>query len=124
MTQIDRQLLRSTLLEEVRGAWKGLRQAHPGEAFYSFGIYTTDAVDYLVITASTEEGLSKVTAEYCNKYGGDASLRQASLRWSPSDSPLHLEGQELLARSDALRMAGPDPYEDSRESDEAIARPT
>src|SRR5215468_10264015 len=119
--QIERAILRSTLLEEVRAAWSALRQAHPGERFYAFGIYTTDVVDYLMITASTEEGLSKVTAEYSGKYGGDIDLRRRSLRWSPCDSPLHLEGDGLLARSDALRMEGPDAYEDSPESAEAIS---
>src|SRR5262249_5094149 len=77
--QIEREVLRSTLLEEVRAAWSTLRQAHPGERFYAFGIYTTDVVDYLMITASTEEGLSKVTDGYLGKVGGDVELRRASL---------------------------------------------
>jgi len=121
MVQIDRNGLRATLLNEVCSAWEVLHQAHPRESFYSFGIYTTELVDYLMVTASTEEGLSAVTAKYWSNNGGDPALHRSSLRWSPCDSPLHVEGQGLLARSEAIRRQGPDPYEDSPESDEAVS---
>jgi hypothetical protein len=119
--QIDRIKFRSTLLEEVRAAWSTLRHAHSSEVFYAFGIYTTAVVDYLMVTASTEEGLTKVTAEYCARDGGDSITRRASLRWFPADSPLHMEGRDLLAKSEALRSEGPDPYDDSPEADEVIS---
>ena len=121
MTSIDRTVLRATLLRELRAAWETLRSAHRDEHFYSFGVYTTDVVDYLMVTASTEEGLAAATRIYVARDGGDPGLQQASLRWSPCDSPLHQEGESLLPESDRIRREGPDPYDDSPESDEAIA---
>lgn len=120
MTTVDPQLFRSALKEELRAAWRTLRAAHRGERFYSFGFYTAALAEYLMVTASTEEGLSRVTDKYVEEYGGDPLLRRASLRWSPCDSPLHAEGQELLPKSTALRDAGPDPYDDSPEADETV----
>jgi hypothetical protein len=117
---IDRELFRTTLIEELREAWRTLRGAHPSERFYSFGFYTAALAEYLMVTASTEEGLSRVTADYLKTSGGDPSLRRAALRWSPCDSPLHAEGESLLPRATALRDAGPDPYDDSPEADEMV----
>ena len=74
-----------------------------------------------MVTASTEEGLSAVTERYLAHEGGDPILTRASLRWSPSDSPIHKEGESLLAKSEQLRAEGPAPYEDSVEADQAIA---
>lgn len=108
------------MLREIRSAWKTLRSARPSEHFYSFGVYTTDVADYLMVTASTEEGLAAITKRYAKRHGGDAALYRASLRWSPCDSPLHRKGSSLLAASERLRSRGPDPYEDTPESDEAI----
>lgn len=74
-----------------------------------------------MVTASTEEGLSAVTERYLAHEGGDPILTRASLRWSPCDSPIHKEGESLLAKSEQLRAEGPAPYEDSVEGDQAIA---
>src|SRR5260370_26612030 len=71
--------------------------------------------------ASTGEGLSEVTQPYVTRTGRDATAQRAALRWSPADSPLHAEGDGLLAESDRLRQAGPDPYDDTPEADEAIS---
>ena len=120
MLPINRQLFRDTLLSEFRSAWQTLRQSHPTEHFYSFGLYTTALASYLTVTASTEEGLSLVTAEYLASSGGDPMQTRAALRWSPCDSPLHQEGADLLPRSQLLRDNGPDPYDDTIEGDEAI----
>jgi len=97
------------MFEEFLGAWRALRQAHPNEHFYSFGFYTAELAEYLMVTASTEEGLSLVTERYLANEGGDPKLTRAALRWSPCDSPLHAEGANLLPKSDLLRRAGPDP---------------
>jgi len=121
MRVIDREALETTMLAELRTAWATLRGRHPGERFYSFGLYTTDLADYLMVTASTEEGLSEVTERYVTRTGRDATAQRAALRWSPADSPLHAEGEALLAESDRLRCAGPDPYDDTPEADEAIS---
>src|SRR4051812_19798842 len=120
MAAIDPNVFRTTLTAELREAWRTLRTAHPGERFYSFGLYTAPCAEYLMVTASTEEGLARVTAKYVGKQGGDAALQQASLRWPPADSPLHVEGDGLLPKSGALRDAGPDPYEDSPAGEAAV----
>ena len=120
MSPIDRDTFHSTLKRELRSAWTALQLAHPTERFYSFGVYTTEVAGYLTVTASTEEGLATAAKTYADRNGGDPVLIRASLRWSPCDSPLHAEGATLLAESDLLRQDGPDPYEDSAESGEAI----
>jgi hypothetical protein len=62
-------------------------------------------------------GLDAVTARYvAASPGGAAELQRASLRWSPCDSPLHGEADSCLEEANALRTAGPDPYDDSPES--------
>jgi hypothetical protein len=96
---------------------------YPQQHFYSFGFYTAELAEYLMVTASTEEGLTLVTDRYLLSQGGDPQLTRTSLRWSPCDSPLHAEGQLLLPESERLRIAGPDPYDDTdeAEADEAIA---
>jgi hypothetical protein len=121
MRVIDREALETTMLAELRAAWATLRGRHPGERFYSFGLYTTDLADYLMVTATTEEGLSEVTERYVTRTGRDATAQRAALRWSPADSPLHAEGEALLAESDRLRCAGPDPYDDTPEADKATS---
>jgi hypothetical protein len=44
-----------------------------------------------------------------------------ALRWSPCDSPLHGEGEPLLAETARIRGAGPDPCDDTPEADDANA---
>ena len=109
MADIDRAELRAAMIAELRAAWTALQQAHPAERFYSFGVYTAPCAEYLMVTASTEEGLAAATETYHAQDGRDRTLRRVSLRWSPCDSPLHEEGQELLTRSDAVRQSGPTP---------------
>ncbi len=123
MPHIDRDALDTTLRAELRAAWATLRGRHPGERFYSFGVYTTELADYLSVTASTEEGLSEVSQRYVTETGSDPAAQRVALRWSPTDSPLHREGRELLVGSDRLRQRGegPEPYDDTPEADEAIA---
>lgn len=120
MAAIDAKRFRATLTDELRAAWRALRAAHAGERFYAFGLYTAPCAEYLMVTAATEEGLARATAAAVGKRGGDPALRQASLRWSPADSPLHAEGDGLLPKSGALRDAGPDPYDDSPAGEAAV----
>jgi Domain of unknown function (DUF4303) len=121
MPQIDRDALDATLRAELRAAWTTLRGRHPGERFYSFGLYTTELADCLSVTAGTEEGLSEVSQRYGTGTGGDPAAQRVALRWSPTDSPLHAEGRELLVDSDRLCREGPEPSDDTPEADEAIA---
>lgn len=121
MPTIDREALETAMLSELRAAWQTLRGRHPGERFYAFGLYTTDLADYLTVTASTEEGLSEVTQRSVTETGSDPVAQRVALRWSPGDSPLHAEGEGLLAESARLRREGPGPYDDTPEADEAIS---
>lgn len=110
------------MLAETAQAWRTLKKAHAKASFYSFGVYTAELADYLGITASTEEGLDLVTGRYlASSASADPKLMRATLRWSPCDSPLHEHALTLLSKSDALRTAGPDPYDDTPEADAAIA---
>jgi hypothetical protein len=121
MPTIDREALETTMRAELRAAWTTLRGRHPGERFYSFGLYTTDLAEYLSVTASTEEGLSEVTQRYVTQTGRDPDAQRMALRWSPSDSPLHSEGESLLGETVHIRGAGPDPCDDTPETDDANA---
>ena len=121
MPAIDPSLFRDTMRDELRSAWLTLRDRHRDDRFYAFGFYTSELASDLMVTASTEEGLSAVTGRYVAKLHRDPALTRASLRWSPCDSPLHIEGSDLLPRSSELRNAGPDPYDDTPEADQAVA---
>lgn len=112
MSSIDARLFRETLLDEFRSAWQTLRERHPTEHFYCFGLYTTGAAEYVMATACTEEGLSIATEKYLAREGGDPGLMRLCLRWSFCDSPLHEEALNLLPRSHALRDAVGDPYDE------------
>ncbi|HWZ91496.1 MAG TPA: DUF4303 domain-containing protein [Polyangiaceae bacterium] len=121
MSVIDRNLFRDTLLAELRSAWQSLRAARPAERFYSFGLYTTELAEYLMVTASTEEGLTVATEKYLARNSRDPNLTRASLRWSPCDSPIHEEASDLLPKSAALRAAGPNPYDETQESVDTVS---
>jgi len=118
---LDSALLRATLREELRAAWRQIREAHAQDGLYGFGVYTTPSAGYLNVTAFSEKGLDEVVADYVREFGEggrSAKVRQAalrmggrpddpdllrrSLRWSPCDSPLHTFGTDLLARSDRI----------------------
>jgi hypothetical protein len=121
MPTIDREALETMMRAEFRAAWATLSSRHPGERFYSFGLYTTDLAEYLLVTASTEDGLSEVTQRYVTEKGGDPGAQRMALRWSPCDSPLHGEGEALLPETARIRRAGPDPCADTPEADDANA---
>jgi hypothetical protein len=120
MTTTNLDEFRETIRAEFHTAWETLRQKHPSEHFYAFGLYTTTLASYLMVTASTDEGLETVTQDYVKRYGGDPKLQRASLRWSTCDSPIHLEGKSLLPISSILRCEGPDPEDDELDSDAFI----
>lgn len=117
MTSEEALLFRATLKEELLEAWRTLKGAHPDEHFYCFGMDIGACAEYLIVTASSEEGLTRVANEYVASAGGDLAQRKTSLRWSTGDSPYQDRAQIFLSRSRALRDAGPDPYDDSPESD-------
>lgn len=117
MTAPDGALFRSTLKDELLEAWRALKDEHPNERFYSFGVDIGACAEYLLVTASTEEGLLQVAGRYAEEQGGDPAQWRIALRWSTGDSPLQDSKQVFLARSRALRDQGPDPYDESPEAD-------
>ncbi len=75
---------------DLRGAWDWIKQNHPTERVYAFGIYTTeDDVSSLCPFACGEEGLRRVAEEYVRKKVIYPNVTEAmqGLRWSVPDSP-------------------------------------
>jgi hypothetical protein len=97
MADFDELRLKTVLTLACRNAFAGMRRKHAGESFYCMGLFTSGGLAYVYPTAMTEEGLDQVVREYQAKpaYANEQieNLR-FSLRWSPCDSPLHLEGEE------------------------------
>ena len=82
--------LEDALAEATRAAFEQVRAAHPDDTFYGFVLYTTADGDYVVPTAFSEEGLTRV----CDRYHGtgkypDADKLRRDLRFSAPDSPYH-----------------------------------
>jgi hypothetical protein len=121
MTIPEAALFRATLKGEVREAWLALKESHPSESFYAFGIDIDNVASVFLIMASTEEGLLSVSERYAAQRGGEPAQYQKALRWSTGDSPRLAREQRFLLRSRELREAGPDPYDDSPEADEWFA---
>lgn len=97
--------LKTALTRACRSAFGEVRARHQGEYFYCMGLFTCGSFAYLVPTAMTEEGLNRAVREYqANPRYANEPLQSLrfSLRWSPCDSPLHLEGEEHFAEVNAL----------------------
>ncbi len=96
MADFDFQRLRSVLTPACLTAFRELRENHKDESFYCMGLYTCGLRSSLMPTAMTEEGLDQAFRSN-RSYSGSAHRSddhlRASLRWSPCDSPLHLEGE-------------------------------
>ena len=124
MPEFDSTLLLATLRTELRAAWATIHAAHAQDQLYGFGVYTTDAASYLMVTAFSEAGLEAGVASYLASKRGkgqDAALQRETLRWSPCDSPLHEAGEDLLPESDALVQeldAGGGDEEDGEDEDD------
>jgi hypothetical protein len=91
-----------------RVAFQRIRDAHPGERFYTFAFYTSGGLGYAASTASTYEGLEAVARKYQkNPMYSTRSLEQLKreLKWSPCDSPLHCEADDDLADLGPLMAA-------------------
>ena len=74
------------------------------EDVYGVALYSTALVDYLGCTIFTEQGLEKVVAQYRSQDSyRDESVEQLrrDLRWSPCDSPHHMERLEIFEPLDA-----------------------
>lgn len=108
----------ATLHDELRAAWQALRAARPDDTFYGFGLHTGSDASALGVVAFSTLGLQQAADRYATRYASDPALHLRSLRWSPADSPLLAGGDEVLARSQALRDAMPDPFPDDDDLDD------
>jgi hypothetical protein len=96
MPKYDTTAFRNALTDACRIAFTKLRACHKNEAFYCIGLFTSGEFAYLLPTAMTEQGLNQVARKYQSKPRYASMSLQSlcrSLRWSPCDSPLHLEGE-------------------------------
>ncbi len=85
--------LPDALAEGLRLSWRALKEAHPNEHFYFFGIYTTEDAMYAQSMA-----------------GGESRFDHADSRWSAPDSPYLDEGTHFFA--DAQAFLNDRPYDD------------
>jgi hypothetical protein len=85
MAAIDGELY-PTLLAATRQALIVLRDEHPDERLYAFGLFTSPGAEYVTVTANSEEGLKR-------RSGG---MAMSPLRWSPCDWEYHDLGEGPL----------------------------
>ena len=98
-TSFDFDGFASCLYDAAKAAFSAIQRTHEGEAFYSFALFTSGDMAYVFPTASTEQGLTQVAHQYFEKgeaTGSNLQQERDSLRWSPGDSPLHMEGQPFF----------------------------
>jgi len=104
MPDFDFAQLKAALIMAGRKSFKEILARHSVETFYCVGLFTSGSYAYLLPTAMTEEGLDTAAREYQKKspYAKESFERvRTLLRWSPCDSPLHLEGKEYFKEVDA-----------------------
>ncbi|GGV16150.1 hypothetical protein GCM10010182_41150 [Actinomadura cremea] len=105
--------LAARLADAARAAFTQARDAHPGERFYCYGLFTGALMEYVLPTCSSEQGLRAVARVYAGEFGRTVGEQAGELRWSPADSPHHMLGEhhfgavaELLeSRGDVGAMA-------------------
>ena len=105
MASFDFQPLKDALVPACVQAFREMRANHEGERFYCMALFTSGEFGYISPTAMTEEGLAAVVARYREDPAYSKETRedlQQSLRWSPCDSPLHLEGEEAFAAAQGV----------------------
>lgn len=99
MTDADLQQLEDELCRLGSAGFLRIRRKHPTESFYSFAFYTNGERNYVILTASTYEGLEQVARKYQQRDGyRERTLEglKTDLKWSPCDSPLHEEAADEL----------------------------
>ena len=95
--------LRNELERAALEAFRGSAAKHRSERIYCAALYTSGEYGYVYDTVSTREGLDQVARHYLQS-GSFVDLEQAvrGLKWSPCDSPYHLENEHLFERSNVL----------------------
>jgi Domain of unknown function (DUF4303) len=95
--------LRIELEKAALEAFRRSAAQHRSETIYCAALYTSGEYGYVCDTVSTVEGLDQIAKNYVRK-GSFENIEQAvhDLKWSPCDSPYHLENEHLFERSNAL----------------------
>lgn len=75
--------LRKAVHAAAKAAFGKLRETHPDEKFYTFGLFTNDAANWLYPVANSEQGLQQVIAKYQSQ--GTSDGEDSDLRWSFGD---------------------------------------
>lgn len=97
MNDSDLLKLEELIYSAAKNSFSKTIEIHKKELFYCFAIYTSDSLSYVAPTSFTEDGLKQVIQKYqtipsFSKYSEEKLYKE--LRWSPCDSPLHLEFEE------------------------------
>ncbi|OLT14124.1 hypothetical protein BJF79_02820 [Actinomadura sp. CNU-125] len=110
--------LAARLVDAARAAFAQARDAHPGETFYCYGLFTGPLLEYILPTCASEEGLRAVARVYTAEFGGMVDAQADGLRWSPADSPHHLLGEHHFGAVEELldSRAAEDDVEDEAEA--------
>jgi hypothetical protein len=89
--------LQSALQQASLEAFRRSADRHRNETIYCAALYTSSGYEYICDTVSTMEGLKTVAEKYVAE-GHNSNLVDAmrDLKWSPCDSPYHLENEDLF----------------------------
>jgi hypothetical protein len=87
MTSIQPERFADAVYEASKAAFSDLIRAHPNQAFYAFGLWTDDSLQFLYPAANTEEALTATVQKYRETV--DPIYRRTStragMRWSYGD---------------------------------------
>lgn len=84
-------------------AFRTSTEQHRGEQIYCAALYTSSGYEYVCDTLSTAEGLDRAAEEYLiGRPLGTKAQAVRALKWSPCDSPYHLENEHCFERSSRL----------------------
>lgn len=98
--RIPSQRIRKAVTLAAKTAFTAIRQSHPRETFYVYGLMTNDAAQYLFPVCNTEEGLKKTAKKY--KQEGHPEHGVDELRWSFGDWAYADEGEEPFEEVNAI----------------------
>ena len=95
--------LRSALESATLEAFRRSAERHRDERIYCAALYTSNGYEYVCDTISTFEGLNLVAKEYLSRRPlSTLEEEMRKLKWSPCDSPYHLENEHLFVESTRL----------------------
>lgn len=84
---IDPEQFAQRVYEALRAAFSALIRENPGQAFYAFGLFTDDSLQFLHPAANTEEALTATVRRYRETvdptYG--CTSTRAGMRWAYGD---------------------------------------